>query len=116
MDEANDAADHQLDDQFVEFYTRSGCPISATLVRKLRRAGVSLRLHDIWANPEDAAFVRSVARGYETVPTIVIGDTTFVAPSARTVLSAIEDHDPSLVKAPHSSESAHWFTRCLRRR
>jgi len=112
VDETNEADDYR----FVEFYTRAGCPISASLRRKLRRAGVRLRIHDIWADPHDAAFVRSVARGYETVPTVVVGDTTFVAPSARTVLSAIQDHDPSLVDVPQTPEGDRWYTRCLRRR
>ncbi len=40
---------------------------------------------DIWQDPEAAAFVRSVANGNETVPTVSIGDVHLVNPSARQV-------------------------------
>ncbi len=102
------------DAPFVEFYTRSGCPISSSLLRKLRRSGVRLRLHDIWADEGDAAFVRSVARGSETVPTVVVGSRAFVAPSARTVLRAIAEHDPTLVHTPLPHEEGHRRTPWLR--
>lgn len=82
--------------EFVEFYARSGCMVSLSLLHKLRRAGVHLRVHDIWADDADAAFVRSVARGNETVPTVVVGDAVFVAPSARTVLTEIAASAPHL--------------------
>ncbi len=72
----------------VEFYTRTGCPFSLALSWKLRRRRVPVRFHDIWADPEAAAFVRSVAGGNETVPTVVVGDVVLVAPSARRVVSA----------------------------
>ena len=82
---------------FVEFYTRRGCPISARLARQLRRRRLPLRFHDIWADDRDAAFVRSVARGNETVPTVLIGDTALVAPSARQVLAVLADRAPHLL-------------------
>lgn len=70
----------------VHFYTRRGCPFSLVLSAKLRRRGVPLEVHDIWADDDAAAFVRSVAHGNETVPTVMVGDTVLVAPSARRVL------------------------------
>jgi mycoredoxin len=82
---------------FVEFYTRRGCPISARLARQLQRRRLPLRFHDIWADERDAAFVRSVARGNETVPTVLIGDTALVAPSARQVLAVLADRAPHLL-------------------
>ncbi len=82
---------------FVDFYTRRGCPISARLARQLQRRRLPLRFHDIWADHRDAAFVRSVARGNETVPTVLIGDTALVAPSARQVLAVVADQAPHLL-------------------
>jgi mycoredoxin len=77
----------------VDFYTRTGCPFSLALSWKLRRRRVPVRFHDIWADPEAAAFVRSVAGGNETVPTVVVGDVVLVAPSARRVVSAWKARD-----------------------
>jgi hypothetical protein len=48
---------------------------------------------DIWKNPEAAAFVRSVANGNETVPTVVVGDIRMVNPSARRVRSVARSGD-----------------------
>ena len=56
------------------------------LRRGLRRAGLSFREVNIWDDPQAAAFVRSVARGSETVPTVSIGAVNLVNPSARLVL------------------------------
>ena len=92
MDEATRDAIH--------FYTRPGCPFSASLARRLRRRGFPLEYHDIWEDPTAAAFVRSVARGNETVPTLRIGDTHLVNPSIRAVVSAAEAHAPHLVPGP----------------
>ena len=88
--------DEQAGD-FVEFYTRRGCPISARLARQLQRRRLPMRYHDIWADERDAAFVRSVARGNETVPTVLIGDTALVAPSVRQVFAVLIDQAPHLL-------------------
>jgi len=96
----------------VEFYTRRGCPISAGLSRQLQRRGVPLRFHDIWADEDDAAFVRSVARGNETVPTVRIGDAVLVAPSTRAVLAALSEQAPHLL--PASDDSGSWLSRVRR--
>lgn len=72
----------------VVVYWRRHCPYCASLRRALRHAGLPTVEHDIWAEPEAAAFVRRVAGGNETVPTVVVDDEVFVNPSARTVLEA----------------------------
>ena len=59
------------------------------LGRKLKKAGVDLSKHNIWDEPDAATFVRSVANGSETVPTVVIGDRAMVNPSAKQVLAAL---------------------------
>lgn len=43
---------------------------------------------NIWDDPEAAAFVRSVARGNETVPTVAVGEIAMVNPSVKDVLAA----------------------------
>jgi glutaredoxin len=51
----------------------------------LRRAGLAFQEINIWDDPDAAAFVRSVADGNETVPTVVVGGAQMVNPSARRV-------------------------------
>jgi glutaredoxin-like protein len=75
----------------VTVYSRPGCPFCATLRWGLRRAGVAFREVDIWQDPEAAAFVRSVARGNETVPAVAVGTLTAVNPSARQVLRMLAE-------------------------
>ena len=55
---------------------------------RLQQAGVPFVPVNIWEDPEAAAFVRSVARGNETVPTVTAGDTVMVNPSASQVIAA----------------------------
>lgn len=67
-------------------YWRPGCGFCMRLVSDLDRAELTYEAHNIWDDPEAAAFVRSVARGHETVPTVVVGTKTLVNPSAQAVL------------------------------
>jgi mycoredoxin len=52
-------------------YRRDRCGYCWILERRLRVAGVDYDRRDIRADPEAAAFVRSVNDGDETVPTVV---------------------------------------------
>ena len=70
-------------------YWRPGCGFCAALKRNLDTKGVEYEMRNIWDNPEDAAFVRSVAGGNETVPTVTVGDTSLVNPSADEVIAAM---------------------------
>ena len=116
-DPSPDAPDREP--RALEFYTRPGCPFSAALLRQLRRRGLPLEVHDIWADRDAAAFVRSVARGNETVPTVVVGDAAFVNPSTRQVLAATAAHAPHLLPEP-TEHDAHrrglraWLRRVVR--
>lgn len=74
----------------ITVYWRPGCPFCSTLRSGLRRAGLEFVEVDIWQDPDAAAFVRSVARGNETVPTVTIGDTSLVNPSVREVAAAVD--------------------------
>ena len=69
------------------------------LERRLESARVPFKKHNIWENPDDAAFVRSVADGNEVVPTIRVGETALVNPSLGQVLAAMQDQAPHLVPA-----------------
>jgi len=81
----------------VHFYWRPGCPFCSMLRRGLDRRGITTVDHDIWQDPSAAAVVRSFARGNETVPTVVVGDTGLVNPSAREVAELIERTAPHLL-------------------
>ena len=69
----------------ITVYWRPGCPFCSILRRGLRHAGLEFSEIDIWEQPEAAAFVRSVANGNETVPTVTVGTTSLVNPKAARV-------------------------------
>jgi glutaredoxin-like protein len=73
----------------ITMYWRPGCGFCAALQRNLDRLEVSYEKVNIWDSPEAAEFVRSVARGNETVPTVTVGDKSMVNPSAQEVLEAV---------------------------
>jgi mycoredoxin len=69
----------------VTVYWRPGCPFCMSLKAGLRRSHVPFRQVNIWSDPQAAMFVRSVAGGNETVPTVTVGDVALVNPPAGTV-------------------------------
>lgn len=73
----------------VVFYWRPGCGFCMMLQRGLDSSGISYEPRNIWDDPQAAAFVRSVADGNETVPTVVIGELALVNPSTEQVLDAL---------------------------
>jgi mycoredoxin len=73
---------------------RPGCGFCSRLLRGLERTGIAFDRVDIWEHPEAAAWVRSVAGGNETVPTVRIGDRGLVNPSVDEVLAALADAEP----------------------
>lgn len=81
----------------VVFYTRPGCPFSARLEGALQRANVPITRRDIWQDPDAAAFVRSVANGNETVPTVSVGDRSLVNPSPAELTKVLEEAAPHLL-------------------
>ncbi|MDZ7676052.1 MAG: glutaredoxin domain-containing protein [Acidimicrobiales bacterium] len=85
------------DETAVDVYWRRGCGFCASMRTALAEAGVEARWHDIWADPDSAAFVRSVAGGNETVPTVQLGDEVLVAPRPRAVIDQLVDADPEAV-------------------
>lgn len=85
----------------VTLYWRPGCAFCSILRHRLHRAGIAVEEHDIWSDPAAAAFVRSVARGNETVPTVVVDGIALVNPSGREVLArlGVERPDPTGLRA-----------------
>lgn len=80
-------------------YWRPGCGFCSALLSGLERAELTFERRNIWDDPDAAAFVRSVARGNETVPTVRVGDVALVNPSAREVLRTVAGEAPDLLPA-----------------
>lgn len=81
----------------VEFYWRPGCPFCMHLERALGAANVPMNKRNIWDDPDAAAYVRSVADGNETVPTIRVGSWSSVNPSPAEVMNALATEAPHLL-------------------
>ncbi|NUP46353.1 MAG: mycoredoxin [Catenulispora sp.] len=94
-------------------YWRPGCSYCWKLRRGLRATGLHYREVDIWDDPEAKAFVRSVANGDETVPTVVVAGHAMVNPSVSTVLAAVEEYAPDLVTADVAPARRPWWRRIL---
>lgn len=90
MSETSDVIDRSE----VTVYWRPGCPYCSRLRRDLRRLGISVTEVNIWDDPAGSAIVRSATGGSETVPTVTVGATALVNPSALTVVGALREVDP----------------------
>jgi mycoredoxin len=92
---------------------RPGCPFCALLLRGLERTGLAFERVDIWQDPEAAAWVRQVADGNETVPTVRIvaapgsdePELALVNPSPRAVIEAVARLAPHAL--PGDGDSCH---------
>ena len=73
----------------ITMYWRPGCGFCSALERQLLKADLAFVKHNIWDDPTAAAFVRSVARGNETVPTLVVNGQPMVNPSLEQVVSVL---------------------------
>lgn len=89
--------------EHIDFYWRPGCPFCMFLERKLDRTGVPYRKLNIWEDEQHAAFVRSVADGNETVPTLLIGARALVNPGIDDVLATMRAETPELLPADSPS-------------
>jgi glutaredoxin len=70
-------------------YWRPGCVFCLRLRLVLWWHHLSIRRVNIWADPEAAAYVRSVAGGNETVPTVVIDGHPVINPAPSQVVAAL---------------------------
>ncbi|MEU9081646.1 glutaredoxin domain-containing protein [Streptomyces sp. NPDC048357] len=86
----NDVTAKDVTANTVTMYWRPGCAFCIKLRTQLRLARIPYRKVNIWRDPEAAAFVRSVADGNETVPTVVVGDRpAMVNPSVHRIREAL---------------------------
>jgi mycoredoxin len=81
----------------VVVYWRPGCTYCMRLrllllFTRLRHTRVNIR-----RDRDAAAFVRSVADGDETVPTVTVAGHAMVNPSLRQLLKAVKTHAPHLL-------------------
>ncbi|AYF72789.1 NrdH-redoxin [Nocardia yunnanensis] len=85
-------------------YRRPGCPYCSRLRRVLNRHGIVHREVNIWEDPDAAAFVRSVADGNETVPTVVLragaSERNWVNPPPKELISTVRADAPALTGGP----------------
>ena len=74
-------------DTDITFFWRPGCGFCMALERQLASTDLTITYRNIWEDPEAAAFVRNHAQGNEVVPTIQIGSSVLVNPTAAEVTS-----------------------------
>lgn len=90
-DEATGPPDRTPD---VTIHWRPGCGFCSALLAGADEAGLQYEARNIWEDEGAAAFVRSVADGNETVPTVRVGDVALVNPTTRQLLEAVAEHAP----------------------
>ena len=74
-------------DTDITFFWRPGCGFCMALERQLASTDLTITYRTIWEDPEAAAFVRNHAQGNEVVPTVQIGSSVLVNPTADEVTS-----------------------------
>ena len=103
--------------QQIDLYWRPGCGFCTGLRRGLDRLGIERVEHNIWDDEAHAATVRRHANGNETVPTVVVGDTAMVNPSAAEVVAVLEARAPHLLpedfEAPQPGKVGRLVSRVL---
>ena len=72
------------------FYWRPRCGFCMSLRRDLEHLGIDVEERNIWEDEASAAYVREVANGNETVPTVVVRGKALVNPSAREVVDLLQ--------------------------
>jgi glutaredoxin-like protein len=87
----------QVDREGVVVYWRPGCKYCMKLRMRLRFTRLQYVEVNIWRTVEAAAFVRSVADGNETVPTVTVAGKVLVNPSKRQLLEAVETYASHLL-------------------
>lgn len=97
----------------VTVYWRPGCGFCSGLLRSLERSGLEFERRNIWEDQDDAAFVRSVANGSETVPTVVVGDLALVNPTGTDVLTTLADVAPDHLPAGWEPRQPGFLSRLL---
>ncbi|MFI6602839.1 glutaredoxin domain-containing protein [Nonomuraea sp. NPDC050536] len=83
----------------VVLYWRPGCRFCMRLRFRLRFTSLAYREINIWKDQEAARFVRSVADGNETVPTVTVAGKAMVNPSLQQLIDAVKVSVPQLLPA-----------------
>jgi mycoredoxin len=100
-------------------YWRPGCWFCASLLRQLDRHGIAHDRVNIWEDDAAASFVRSVARGHETVPTVAVGPVVVINPDIHMVLSHAREHAadaiPESYQPPDPGRLRRWVAAWLAR-
>lgn len=99
----------------IHVYWRPGCGFCASLLRGLDRAGVVYAPVNIWEDPEAADLVRRVARGFETVPTVRVGEVALVNPTVRDVLHLVAERAPEQLPDGYEPQRPGRFARAITR-
>ena len=99
----------------VQLYWRPGCGFCSSLTRSLDRIGLDYDAHNIWDDEDAAVFVREVANGNETVPTVRIGDVALVNPTAHEVMAEVATHAPTRLPPDYEPPEPGALGRALRR-
>ncbi|MEU8529810.1 MULTISPECIES: glutaredoxin domain-containing protein [Streptomyces] len=86
------------DTEGVVLYWRPLCTFCIRLRFRLLFSRLRLRRVNIWRDPDAAAFVRSVAGGFETVPTVTVAGRPLVNPSMRQLREAVEQYAPQALR------------------
>jgi hypothetical protein len=76
----------------------------------LKRTVLPVQWHNIWENDQDAAYVRSVNQGNETVPTVNVAGHALTNPSARQVLAEVRAHAPYLLPSDGGTPKGSWLS------
>jgi mycoredoxin len=75
----------------IVIYWRPDCVFCLNLLLRLKFTRLRYRKVNIRKDPRARAFVRSVAAGNETVPTVVVAGQALVNPSKRQLIEAVRD-------------------------
>jgi mycoredoxin len=78
----------------VVIYWRPDCVFCLDLLLHLKFTRLRYRKVNIRKDPRARAFVRSVAAGNETVPTVVVAGRALVNPSKRQLIEAVRTYAP----------------------
>ncbi|MDJ1137236.1 glutaredoxin domain-containing protein [Streptomyces iconiensis] len=78
----------------VVLYWRPGCPYCMKMRLLLKFTRLRHTKVNIWKDSEAAAFVRSVADGNETVPTLTVAGRAMVNPSKKRLMEAVGTYAP----------------------
>ena len=112
------SADPSSADPVTIVYWRPGCGFCTRLLRDLDELGLPHERVNIYGGDggeEGAAFVRSVAEGNETVPTVRVGDVALVNPTRDDVVLEVVEVAPEQVPDDWQPKPPGPVTRTLRR-